>query len=48
MIYMKKLEIRLDNKLMYKKLKEAEIEMKNSTKRYTIDELKESVNKIIK
>ena len=28
MIYMKKLEIRLDNKLMYKKLKEAEIEMK--------------------
>lgn len=45
---MKKLEIKFDNKLIYEKLKEAEIEMKNSTKRYTIDELKESINKIIK
>lgn len=45
---MKKLEIKFDNKLIYEKLKEAEIEMENTTKRYTIDELKESINKIIK
>lgn len=45
---MKKIEIKLDNKLIYEKLKEAEIEMENTTKRYTIDELKESINKIIK
>ncbi len=36
-----------NEEFIYEKLKEAEIEMKNSDKRYTIDEVKESINKII-
>lgn len=32
---------------IYNKLKEAEIEMNNSDKRYTIDEITDSMNKVI-
>ena len=32
---------------IYNKLKEAEIEMNNTDKRYTIDEITDSINKII-
>ena len=32
---------------IYNKLKEAEIEMNNTDKRYTIDELTESMNRVI-
>jgi DNA-damage-inducible protein J len=35
------------DKIVFEKLKEAEIEMKNTTKRYTIDEVIDSMNNII-
>lgn len=35
------------NKIIYEKLKEAELEMNNTSKRYTIKDIKESMNSII-
>jgi DNA-damage-inducible protein J len=35
------------DKIVFEKLKEAELEMKNTTKRYTIDEVIDSMNNII-
>lgn len=35
------------DEIVYEKLKEAELEMKNTTNRYTIDEVQTSINKII-
>ena len=35
------------DELIYGKLKEAELEMKNTTDRYTIDQVQKSMNKII-
>ena len=35
------------NKIIYEKLKEAELEMNNTSKRYTIKDIEESMNRII-
>ncbi len=35
------------NKIIYEKLKEAELEMNNTSKRYTIKDIEESMNSII-
>lgn len=35
------------NKIIYDKLKEAELEMNNTSKRYTIKDIEESMNSII-
>ena len=35
------------DEIIYEKLKEAELEMNNTTHRYTIDEIQTSMNKII-
>lgn len=42
-------EIKSDtyNKIIYEKLKEAELEMNNTSKRYTIKDIEESMNSII-